>query len=56
MAIAKEEGALAALVALLRDGSAVGKEKAVGALKVLSRITEIKNSLLQLGCPASALA
>jgi len=31
VAIAKEEGALAALVALLREGSAVGKEKAAGA-------------------------
>ena len=32
VAIAKEEGALAALVALLRDGSSVGKESAAGAL------------------------
>ena len=56
VAIAKEEGALAALVALLRDGSAVGKEDAEDALKSLSRITEIKSSLLDLGCPVSALA
>ena len=56
VAIAKEEGALAALVALVRNGSAVGKENAAGTLKSLSRITEIKNSLLHLGCPVSALA
>ena len=57
MAIAKEEGALAApMVALERNGSAVGKENAAGTLKSLSRITEIKNSLLHLGCPVSALA
>ena len=56
VAIAKEEGALAALVALLREGSAVGKEKAAGAVKSLcSRNKETKDSLLQLGCPVSAL-
>jgi vacuolar protein 8 len=36
VAIAKVEGALAALVALLRDGSAVGKETAAGALQNLA--------------------
>ena len=55
VAIAKEEGALAALVALLREGSAVGKEHAAGAVKSLSRNKESKDSLLQLGCPVSAL-
>ena len=56
VAIAKEKGALVALVALVCNGSAVGKERAADAVKLLSRNTEIKNSLLQLGCPASALA
>ena len=56
VAIAKVEGALAALVALLSEGSAVGKEKAAGAVKSLSMNTGIKSSLLQLGCPANALA
>ena len=37
-------------------GSAVGEQRAADAVKLLSRNTEIKNSLLQLGCPASALA
>ena len=55
VAIAKEEGALAGLVALLREGSAVGKEYAAGAVKSLSRNKETKDSLLQFGCPASAL-
>ena len=56
VAIAKEEGALAALVALLREGSAVGKEKAAGAVKSLcSRNKETKDSLLQLDCPVNAL-
>ena len=55
VAIAKEEGALAALVALLREGSAVGKDNAAGAVKSLSRNKETKDSLLQLGCPVSAL-
>ena len=42
---------------MVRNGSAVGKENAApGTLKSLSRITEIKNSLLHLGCPVSALA
>ena len=56
VAIAKVEGALAALVALLSEGSAVGKEKAAGAVKSLSMNTGIKSLLLQLGCPANALA
>ena len=55
VAIAKEEGALAALVALLHHWSAAGKEKAAEAVKFLSRNIEIKNRLLQLDCPASAL-
>ena len=38
-------------------GSAVGKQRAADAVKLLSRNTEIKNSLLQLGLrAASALA
>ena len=36
VAIAKEEGALAALVALEREGSAVGKKNAATAVKSLS--------------------
>ena len=36
VAIAKEEGALVALVALLREGSAVGKENAAAALQNLA--------------------
>ena len=55
VAIAKEEGALAALVALLHHWSAAGKEKAAEAVKFISRNIEIKNRLLQLDCPASAL-
>jgi hypothetical protein len=47
---------VARLVAQLREGSAVGKEKAAGAVKSLcSRNKETKDSLLQLGCPVSAL-
>ena len=36
LAIAKEKGALAGLVAVLRDGSVMGKEKAAGALSYLA--------------------
>ena len=55
VAIAKEKGALAGLVALLSKGSVLGKANAAGAVKSLSRNKETKDSLLQFGCPASAL-
>ena len=56
VAIAKVEGALAALVALLRDGSAVGKERAAGALKNLAFNADNKKLLLKLGYTAGTLA
>ena len=56
MAIAKVEGALAALVALLRDGSAEGKENAAGALKSLAANDDNEKLLLKLGYTAGTLA
>ena len=56
VAIVKVEGALAALVALLRDGSAVGKEYAAGALKNLAFNADNKKLLLKLGYTAGTLA
>ena len=53
--IAKEEGVLAALVTMLRDGTATGKIMAGGAVKLLSENQDAKVALLELGCDASAL-
>ena len=55
VAIAKEEGVLAALVTMLRDGTATGKIMAGGAVKLLSENQDAKVALLELGCDASAL-
>ena len=55
VAIAKEEGVLAALVTMLRDGTATGKIMAGGAIKLLSENQDAKVALLELGCDASAL-
>ena len=56
MTIAKVDGALAALVALLRDGSAAGKERAAGALKNLANNADNKKLLLKLGYTAGTLS
>ena len=56
VAIAKVDGALVALVALVHEGSAAGKGAAAGrALKSLSKTTGIKASLLKLGCASRDL-
>ena len=54
--IAKVQGALAALVALLRNGSAKAKEEAAAALKSLAINDDNKKLLLKLGYTAGALA